>query len=122
MADPFHVELVAADRQVWSGDAMQINARTTNGDLGVLPNHTPVMSVLEPGVLEIIEPGELPIKAAVAEGFISVADNRVSVLSEQIWLHDEIVIEEARAELAAAESDVQIRRALAKVHAAGHSA
>lgn len=122
MADPFHVELVAADRQVWSGDAMQINARTTNGDLGVLPNHTPVMSVLEPGVLEIIEPDELPIKAAVAEGFISVADNRVSVLSEQIWLHDEIVIEEARAELAAAESDVQIRRALAKVHAAGHSA
>ena len=121
MAEAMQVALVSADRSVWSGEARQVNARTTEGDLGVMSDHTPVMSVLVPGVVEVIEPDDVSFQAAVAEGFISVADNRVSVLSESITLRDEIDIEEARAELAAAEDDLQMRRAIAKIHAAGHT-
>lgn len=122
MADSFQVELVAADRLVWSGEATRLNARTSDGDVGILSDHTPVMSLLVPGVVEIIEPGDVAFTVAVAEGFISVADNRVSLLSENMSLFHEINLEEARAELAAAEDDVHMRRAVAKIHAAGHNA
>ena len=43
------VELVAADRQVWSGEASMVLARTPDGDIGVLPGHQPVLAVLVGG-------------------------------------------------------------------------
>lgn len=93
------VELVAADRLVWSGESTMVIARTTEGDLGVLPGHTPVLSLLDHGVVDIqTAEGETWV-AAVDEGFISVADDRVSVLSEHVELSHEIDLEEARREL-----------------------
>ena len=47
------VELVAADRLVWSGDATQVIARTTEGDVGVLPNHAPMLSLMVDGVVDV---------------------------------------------------------------------
>ena len=106
MADPLQIELVSADRVVWSGQATEVLARTVEGDLGVLADHAPLLSLLVPGVV-VITPleGESEIKAAVAEGFISVANNRVSILSEDAFLADEIDVAGARAELEAAEAD-----------------
>ena len=106
MADPLQIELVSADRVVWSGQATEVLARTVEGDLGVLADHAPLLSLLMPGVV-VITPleGESEIKAAVAEGFISVANNRVSILSEDAFLADEIDVAAARAELEAAEAD-----------------
>ena len=47
MADKLmHVELVAADRLVWSGEASMVIARTTEGDVGILPNHAPMLSLM----------------------------------------------------------------------------
>lgn len=119
MADPLQIELVSADRVVWSGQASEVLARTVEGDLGVLADHAPLLSLLVPGVV-VITPleGEDPIKAAVAEGFISVANNRVSILSEDAFLADEIDVAVARAELEAAEADedaTAILRAEAKL-------
>jgi len=106
MADPLQIELVSADRVVWSGQATEVLARTVEGDLGVLADHAPLLSLLVPGVV-VITPleGESEIKAAVAEGFISVANNRVSILSEDAFLAEEIDVAAARAELEAAEAD-----------------
>ncbi len=42
--DLMQVELVAADRLVWSGEAKMVIARTTEGDVGILPNHAPMLS------------------------------------------------------------------------------
>ena len=53
MSDPLQVELVAADRVVWSGEATMVIARTAEGDLGALPGHAPVLSILLPSVVEI---------------------------------------------------------------------
>lgn len=119
MADPLQIELVSADRVVWSGQASEVLARTVEGDLGVLADHAPLLSLLVPGVV-VITPleGEDPIKAAVSEGFISVASNRVSILSEDAFLADEIDVAAARAELEAAEADedaTAILRAEAKL-------
>lgn len=84
------IELVAADRVVWSGQAREVSARTVEGDLGVLRGHAPLLSLLVPGVVVIhASDGEL-VRAAVAEGFLSVASDHVSILSEEILLEDEI--------------------------------
>lgn len=112
------VELVAADRVVWSGEAVRVLARTAEGDLGVLANHAPLLSVLVPGVVEIEQAGGERVRAAVSEGFLSVADNRVSVLSEDSFLENELDRSTVESELTAArEADDQaaVLRAEAKL-------
>ena len=101
--DQLHVELVAADRTVWSGDAIMVIARTTEGDVGVLKNHAPLLSLLVDGVVDIQTTEGETLIAAVDAGFLSVANNRVSILSEHAELSHEIDVERARLELEQAE-------------------
>ena len=83
MADKsLQVELVAADRLVWSGEATMVIARTTEGDVGILPDHAPMLSLLVDGVVDVATAEGETWVAAVDAGFLSVADNRVSILSE----------------------------------------
>ena len=120
MADPLQVNLVAADRVVWSGEATMVIARTAEGDLGALPGHAPVLSVLLPSVVEISTTEGETIRAAVEDGFLSIADDRVSILSEDAWLADEIDAEEARAEVDRLQGEgdsLALQRAEAKVRA-----
>lgn len=112
-----HVELVAADRVVWSGEAEQVVARTVEGDLGVLVGHTPLLSVLVPGVVQI-KSGSEQVHAVVEDGFLSVADDRVSILSEETLLVQEIDRGAVEQELERARSegdDLAVRRAEAKI-------
>lgn len=100
MADELlQVELVAADRKVWSGEAEFVLARTTDGEIGVLPHHAPVLSVLVESVVLIRGDGGEPQVAAVDGGFLSVADNRVSILSEQAEMAEDIDAGAARTDL-----------------------
>ncbi|MCW2797091.1 F0F1 ATP synthase subunit epsilon [Nocardioides sp.] len=123
--DQLQVELVAADRTVWSGQATMVIARTTEGDVGVLRNHAPILSLLVSGVVEITAVDGEDLVAAVDGGFLSVANNRVSILSEHAALAHEIDVEQARADLEAAEADTEgedagerVRRAEARIRAA----
>ena len=127
MADygSLQVELVAADRLVWSGEAKMVIARTTEGDVGILPNHAPMLSVVIEGVVDIqTDEGETWV-AAVDAGFLSVANNRVSVLAERAEMSHEIDLEKARHDLeraqAAGENDdaaaEAYRRAAARIRA-----
>lgn len=110
MADTeMQVELVAADRLVWSGEATMVIARTTEGDVGILPNHAPMLSLLVDGIVDVTTAeGETWI-AAVDAGFLSVANNRISILSEHAEMSHDIDLEKARADLerahAAGEND-----------------
>jgi F-type H+-transporting ATPase subunit epsilon len=118
-----HVELVAADRTVWSGDASFILARTTEGEIGIMPNHAPVLSVMVEGVVEVVTEDGERWAAAVDAGFLSVADNRVSILSESVDLAKDIDLGQAKRDLEeaqAADSDEHsavVRRAEARVRA-----
>jgi F-type H+-transporting ATPase subunit epsilon len=125
MAGLLHVELVAADRLVWSGEATMVIARTTEGDVGILPNHAPMLSVGIEGVVDIqTDEGETWV-AAVDAGFLSVANNRISVLAERAEMSHEIDLEKARHDLerakAAGENDdaaaEAYRRAAARIRA-----
>jgi F-type H+-transporting ATPase subunit epsilon len=119
---PLQVELVAADRTVWSGEATMVIARTVEGDVGILKDHTPILSLLAEAVVEITA-GDETVIAAVDGGFISVAHNRVSILSEHALLADEIdrqAVESELEEARGSEDDDaadRVRRAEAQLRA-----
>ena len=107
-----HVELLMPDRSLWSGEAGLVIAKTTDGDIGVQAGHSPVFGILSPGsVVRIREvpgddsPGDV-VRAAVRDGFLSVTDNRVSILASVAELSTEVNDRgEARSELEAAAAD-----------------
>ena len=125
--DLLHVELVAADRLVWSGEAKMVIARTTEGDVGILPNHAPMLSLMVDGVVDVQTPEGETWVAAVDAGFLSVANNRISILSEHAEMSHEIDLEKARADLerakkageyeSEAEAEEAVRRAEARIRA-----
>ena len=98
------VELVAADRLVWSGEATMVIARTTEGDVGILPDHAPMLSLLVHGTVDVTTSEGESWVAAVNEGFLSVAGNRISILSEQAQMVHDIDLEKARQDLERAQS------------------
>lgn len=99
MADPLHVEVVSADRLIWSGEATTVLARTMEGDLGIMPNHALLLGVLDDGVVEVRTPDDGSRIVATHGGFLSVAGGRVSILAEFAELASEIDVEQARREL-----------------------
>ncbi|MET0837754.1 MAG: F0F1 ATP synthase subunit epsilon [Marmoricola sp.] len=123
--DTLRVEVVAADRLVWSGEAKVVNARTAGGEIGILANHMPVLSLLEAGAVEVQMADGDTLVAAVDDGFISVAANRVSILAGHAELAQDIDLSQARSDLERAQgegddhgSDAEIRRFQARVRAA----
>jgi F-type H+-transporting ATPase subunit epsilon len=97
------VKLVVPEGEVWAGTADRVVAKTLDGDIGILAGHTPVLGILEPGSVVRILPQNSPadgwIRAAVGDGFLSVADNRVSILARQAMLGTDVDKAVARAEL-----------------------
>jgi len=92
------VELVAADRLVWSGEAKMVIARTTEGDVGILPHHAPVLSLMVHGIVDVTTSDDETWVAAVDAGFLSVANNRISILAEHAEMSHDIDLEKARAD------------------------
>jgi F-type H+-transporting ATPase subunit epsilon len=99
MVDTMNVALVAADRQLWSGEATVINTRTLAGEIGIMANHTPILSVLEPGRVEVRTADEGTWVAAIDGGFISVARNQVSILCDRAEMSHESDFDEAKRKL-----------------------
>ena len=83
MANLLHVEVVAVEEKIWSGEAEMLVARTTEGELGVLPGHAPLLGQLaEPGQVRIKLPGGEQQAYDVSGGFLSVTSEGVTVLAE----------------------------------------
>ena len=133
-----HVEVLMPDRSLWSGEAGLVIAKTLDGDIGVLSGHSPVFGILSPGSLVRVRdvPGEESsgdaVQVAVRDGFLSVTDNRVSVLVSVGQLSGEVDVEAVRADLesasasagsaAAADESPEVRYARARLRAAGEQA
>ena len=79
-----NVELVSPTERVWSGEATSVSARTLDGDLGILTGHTPLFGVLVDGVVSIAGVDGSTADFNVSGGFLSVSNNRVSILSETV--------------------------------------
>ncbi len=125
------VELVVPEGEIWAGTAERVIAKTLDGDVGILSGHTPVLGILAVGSLvRILPDGEEgtsreEVVAAVAGGFLSVADDQVSVLARQAQLGTDVDRAAAQSALDAApetpgaeESD-EVRYAQAVLRAAG---
>lgn len=133
-----HVELLMPDRRLWSGEAGLIIAKTLDGDIGVQTGHSPVFAILSPGSLVRIRevpgddnPGDV-VRAAVRDGFLSVTDDRVSILASVGQLANDVDLAVARADLdaataeagspAAADESADVRYARARLRAVGEQA
>jgi F-type H+-transporting ATPase subunit epsilon len=82
VAKQLHVDLVSVEEKIWSGEAEMLVARTTEGELGVLPGHAPLLGQLaEPGQVRIKRP-EGDLAYDVTGGFLSVTESGVTVLAE----------------------------------------
>ncbi len=100
-------------------------ARTVEGEVGVLKDHAPLLSLLTDATVEITADGGETVVAVVDGGFISVANNRVSILSERALLAEDVKVDEARAELDEAQALVgqdddaerRVRQAEARIRA-----
>jgi len=82
------VEIVAADHFVWSGAASLVKARTADGEIGILPGHTPVLAILAPGELAIQPVNGDRITVTVDGGFFSVDSNRVVIVADNATVND----------------------------------
>lgn len=105
MAGELSVEVVAADRKVWSGSATLVVAKTTEGEIGIMAGHEPVLGLLVTGPVTVRTADGESVVAAVDRGFLSVSENNVAVLAEMAQLADEIDAASVEAELAAAGDD-----------------
>lgn len=126
------------DRSLWSGEAGLVIAKTLDGDIGVQTGHAPVFGILSPGSLVRIR--EVPgsdntgdvVRAAVRDGFLSVTNDRVSILASVGELAGEIDVTTAKTELdeatteagsaSAADESTEVRYARARLRAAGEQA
>jgi F-type H+-transporting ATPase subunit epsilon len=97
------VEVVSASKVVWSGRSSNVVAKTTDGDIGILAGHAPVLAVLQPSAVVIFTEDNRREIIAVDGGFISVSQGRVSVLSEYARMAGEITVAQAEKELAEAQ-------------------
>ncbi|ETK33856.1 ATP synthase subunit epsilon [Microbispora sp. ATCC PTA-5024] len=123
--------VVSPEREIWTGEADMVIAKTVDGEIGIMPGHAPVLGVLvEGGVLRVKRGAEADLVAAVHGGFISVADNDVSILAEAAELGSEVdvaaakdALQRAQASIEADQEDADARleakRAAARLRAAG---
>ena len=124
------VELVAVERMIWSGEATMVIARTTEGELGVLPGHAPLLGELAPGgVVTIRVASGEDLVVAAHGGFLSVTNRGVSILAETAEISGDIDVERAREALRRAEAEgddpealAAARRAQSRLRAAGQDA
>ena len=78
------VEMVAADRKVWEGEAKFVRARSISGELGILPGHTPLLGVLVEGEVSIDSLEGERSTVMVDGGFLSVDSDVVTIVAEHV--------------------------------------
>ena len=110
MADEraFALKIITPDRVFYEGEAIMVELRTTEGEIGVLKNHIPLTAVVAPGVLRIRESDKETKVAALLSGFVEILQDRMTILAEVVEWPGEIDL--ARAE----EAKVRAERRLAE--------
>ncbi len=104
---PYPVELITPEGSAFSDDAQQVIAPGSAGKLGILANHAPLVSLLDAGVLQIIDAGGKTLRFATSAGFLQVRENRALVLVGEAVASDQIDAGEARTRLEEAQAAVE---------------
>jgi F-type H+-transporting ATPase subunit epsilon len=85
-AGQLKVSVVSADRLVWSGEARQIVARTTIGEIGILRGHEPILATLAEGEVRVTQLDGSVIVASADDGFLSVEHDTVTIVARNAEL------------------------------------
>jgi F-type H+-transporting ATPase subunit epsilon len=107
VADKLTFQLVAPERLLVAADVDMVVVPGAEGDFGVLPLHSPFMSVLRPGVIETYEGNQVSGRIFVGGGFAEVNERGCTVLAEEAMPVEEIDAEQARQRLADAQEDLR---------------
>ena len=103
MAESMKLKIVAPERIFYEGDASFLEFTTTEGNMGVYPNHIPVTAIIAPGVRRIHENGDVK-EAALMSGFIQILQDSVTILAESVEWPEEIDANRAK------EAEIRARR------------
>lgn len=91
------VEIVAVDREIWSGKATFVFTRTTSGEIGILPRHIPLVAQLvDDAMVRVEREGDDDLRVAVDGGFLSVTDEGVIIIAESAEFESEIDADAAK--------------------------
>ena len=86
MAAALNVSVVAADQEVWAGEATMVVARTVEGEIGILAGHEPMLAILASGEVRVTLADGKKLVAEAADGFLSVANNVVTIVARKAGL------------------------------------
>ena len=118
------LEIITAERVLFDGDVDGLVAPGAEGELGVLPHHTALMTLLQPGELRY-RIGDQEMSLAVTGGFMEVTADRVTVLADAAEHVEEIdearaqeAIRQAQERLASQATDLQMEQAMAAMRRA----
>lgn len=126
---PLKVEIVTAERIVYSEEGVEeVIVPGVEGELGILPMHAPLLTMIKPGVMRIVKDGD-EVDMAITGGFIEVRDDRVTILADAAERAEEIdvaraeearrqaerALEERQAEVDLAQAEATLARALARI-------
>jgi F-type H+-transporting ATPase subunit epsilon len=81
-----NVSVVAADHEVWAGQARQVVARTVVGEIGLLPGHQPMLAVLGAGEVRITLQDGSVVRANAEDGFLSFQHDTVTIVAQNAEL------------------------------------
>lgn len=96
MATPFQLTVITPEKTFFDGETTQIIVRTTEGDIGILANHTSLVASLPSGPLKVMQDNGEYRLAAVSAGLIKVGGNKVNIFADAVEWADEIDIEWAK--------------------------
>lgn len=103
MADSIKLKIVAPERIFYEGESSFLEFTTTEGDMGIYPNHIPLTAIIAPGVLRIHDSDTVK-EAALMSGFIQILQDSVTILAESVEWPDEIDANRAK------EAEIRARR------------
>ena len=96
--EAFQVHILAADQTFYEGPCLSLTIPASDGELGILANHSPMIAAVKPGTLRYQIPGEEPRLAAISPGIVKVEKNDVLVLVDSVERPEEIDAARARRE------------------------
>ncbi len=105
MADKLHFSLVSPERELFSGEVDQVDIPGTEGDLGIFPDHSPLMAAIRTGALSVYADGGQTYYF-VQSGFADVTPEGLTVLAEKAVAMTDLDKEELKAELEAANAAI----------------
>ena len=98
MADKLTFSLVSPEAELFSGDVDQVNIPGSEGDLGILPNHSPLMAAIRTGAVTVYADGE-ETQYFVQGGFADVTPAGLTVLAEKAALLSDVNAETLQADI-----------------------